>query len=118
MGDRAQLTGLLRQAAAAMPPDERARFRRFLRGLERPDSADLIPGTPILPPVTVNAPAKRPRAQAEPLSRGPETAQQPLTRPECGWYYGERCGCGDPDMRRGHAYRTPIQLPLFGRRDD
>jgi hypothetical protein len=66
---RRKLVRSLSEAAKAMPPAERRKFRQFLKGA--------------------------------------------AARPECGWYYGERCGCGDPSMRRGHAYPKPQQLSLF-----
>jgi hypothetical protein len=82
---RRKLVRSLSEAAKAMPPAERRKFRQFLKGAAaRPDD-----GLPAM------------------------TARQPISRPECGWYYGERCGCGDPSMRRGHAYPKPQQLSLF-----
>jgi hypothetical protein len=53
---RRDLTAALRVAARAMPAAERLRFSRFLRGLEGRDPPDVVPGTPFLPPITVNRP--------------------------------------------------------------
>lgn len=107
---------LLRQAAAALPATERLRFDRFLRGLEGRAPRDLVPGTPALPALTVNRPGQTPRARRGSPPAPNERPSWALSRPECGWYYGEPCGCGGPHQR-GQARQIAVQLPLpFGPR--
>jgi hypothetical protein len=72
------LADQLRQAAAAMPPAERRRFLRYLASLEGKRVRDLVPGTPVLPAITINAPVRRPRARSQRRSAGREPAQMPL----------------------------------------
>lgn len=65
------LTSLLRAAArGAMPPAEALRFSRFLRGLEGRQAPDAVPGTPFLPPITINRPAlSAPKRRAKRVAR-------------------------------------------------
>lgn len=73
-----------------MPPSEARKFKALVAG---GGSVSLpLDG---LPPITL-----------------PRDPPQPSARPECGWYYGERCGCGDRS-NHGHQFVRPKQLPLL-----
>lgn len=76
-----------------MPPAEARKFRALLNG----GPARSLPGDG-LPPMTLPAKAEKPRPQ-------------PVSRTECGWYYGEPCGCG-PAHTRGQAKSKPVQVRL------
>lgn len=99
MNERRQMAGLLRAAAKAMPATERLRFSRYLRGLEKRGLADLVPGTPLLPPITV--------------LRAPAPERKPVESvPECWWYYGEACSCSRGHGRPARDHGAPVQLWL------
>ena len=106
------LAALLRQAAEAMPEPQRSRFKRYLREAEKRERPDLVPGTPFLPPITVLRPARPPRARPQGPSAGRSSPAQSLTRLECGWYYGEPCGCGGHHSRAPGRLSRPVQLRL------
>lgn len=92
MNKRDLARALSRLGFSAMPAAEARKFSRVLGGpvRSRPGFRSL-PGDG-LPPVTVPERAPRP--------------VQRLSRPECGWYYGEPCGCG-----RGHEKNQPKSKP-------